>query len=90
MDVHSPIIDYSIRDIINYREISWAQSEEFFFLTQVPVVFEPFLVNPTYYCFGMITQGNLDIQIDHNNYELTPTSVMIYRPGQVIKVKNVS
>lgn len=90
MDVHSPVIDYSIRDIIDYRAISWEQSEEFFFLTQIPVIFEPFLVNPTYYCFGIITQGSLDIQIDHHNYELSPTSLMTYRPGQVFKVKNVS
>jgi len=88
--MQSQIIDYSIRDIIDYRALSWSESEEFFFLTKVPVKFEPFSVNPTYYCFGMITQGNLKIEIDHQPYNLSPNSLMIYRPGQVWKVISIS
>ncbi|WP_158800022.1 AraC family transcriptional regulator [Pedobacter sp. L105] len=88
--MHHQIIDYSIRDIIDYRELSWPESEEFLFLTKVPDKYEPFSVNPTYYCFGMITQGNLEIEIDKQYYKLSPNSLMIYRPGQVFKVISVS
>lgn len=88
--MQSQITDYSIRDIIDYRALSWPESEEFLFLTKVPDKFEPFSVSPNYYCFGMITQGNLEIEIDGLAYQLTPYSLMVYRPGQVFKVISLS
>ena len=89
MKIQHHIADYSIRDIIDYRSLSWSDSEEFLFLTQIPIKFEPFLVSPTYYCFGMITEGNLEIEIDSNAYKLAANSLMVYRPGQIFKVINI-
>ena len=84
------IINYSIRDIIDYRALSWPESEEFLFLTRIPDKYENFSFNPNYYCFGMVTKGNLEIEIDNQYYKLTPNSLMIYRPGQVVKVISLS
>jgi AraC-like DNA-binding protein len=81
--------NYSIKDIIHYRELSWSESEEFLFLTKVPEKFEPFFVNPTYYCVGMITQGKLEIDISNVSHNLSPNSLMVYRPGQIFKVTDI-
>jgi hypothetical protein len=43
-----PVQQYSIRDIIDYRALPWAASEEFLFLTEIPLKFEPFAVESTY------------------------------------------
>jgi AraC family transcriptional activator of pobA len=43
-----PMQQYSIRDIIDYRALPWAASEEFLFLTEIPLKFEPFAVESTY------------------------------------------
>ncbi|WP_111633376.1 helix-turn-helix domain-containing protein [Pedobacter cryoconitis] len=83
------VAGYSIKDIIDYRALSWPESEEFLFLTQIPVKFEPFLITPTYYCFGMITKGKLEIEIDEEPYQLCANSLMVYRPGQVFKVTDL-
>ncbi|MGI4021566.1 MAG: helix-turn-helix domain-containing protein [Janthinobacterium lividum] len=84
------IINYSIRDIINYRSLLWSASDDFLYLTEVPIKYEPFFVKPDYYCFGMITEGSLQININSNTYNLCPNSLMIYRPGQVFKVKKIA
>ncbi|MGI4870841.1 MAG: helix-turn-helix domain-containing protein [Janthinobacterium lividum] len=81
---------YSIRDLLNYRALPWRASEEFWFLTDVPTAFEPFFVQPTYYCCGLLTEGKLDIDIDHECHCLTTQSLLVYRPGQRWKVRAVA
>lgn len=90
MNLQSPVIDYSIRDIIKYRALYWLESEDFFYLTQIPDKFEPFLVKPNYYCFGMITQGSLEININNTYHNVSRDSLMVYRPGQVFKVTRIA
>lgn len=90
MKMQQAIAEYSIKDIINYRNLSWPDSDEFLFLTQIPDRFEPFLVSPTYYCFGIITEGSLEIEVDNAPYQLSPQSLMVYRPGQVFKVIRIA
>lgn len=90
MEISNQINEYSIRDIINYRSLSWLKSEDFLYLTEIPVRIEPFFVKPDYYCFGMMTQGYMEININGVNHELTTNSIMIYRPGQVFKVKTLA
>lgn len=87
--MQSQIIDYTIRDIIHYRQLSWSGSEEFLFLTKIPEKFEPFFVSPTYYCVGMITYGSLEIEISNRSYDLSTRSLMVYRPGEVFKVRQI-
>jgi AraC family transcriptional activator of pobA len=85
-----PAPPYSIRDIITYRALPWVASEEFLFLTEIPLKFEPFLVQPTYYCFGLITEGSLQIAINDCCYTLSLNSLMVYRPGQTFKVQAIT
>ena len=81
--------EYGIRDIINYRAIEWTASEDFFFLTDVPSTFEPYVVQPNYYCVGMISKGALKINISSQLYSLSLNSLMVYRPGQTFKVETI-
>lgn len=85
-----PVHNYSIRDIVNYRDLPWVASEEFLFLTEVPLRFEPYFVQPSYYCVGMITEGSLEININHQSYALSPNDLMVYRPGQVFRVHTIA
>jgi AraC-like DNA-binding protein len=87
--VHFPVLDYTIKDVIDYRSMTWPDSKDFLYLTQIPVEFESDFVRPDYYCFGMIAQGHLEISIDNNHHSLSSSSLMIYRPGQVWKVSRV-
>ncbi|WP_293306084.1 helix-turn-helix domain-containing protein [Pedobacter sp. UBA5917] len=80
------IEDYSIKDIIDYRSLSWPNSRDFLFLTEIPMKFEADFVRPDYYCFGMISQGQLEMNINGRFYNLSPNTIMIYRPGQLWKV----
>ncbi|GLU52054.1 helix-turn-helix domain-containing protein [Dyadobacter frigoris] len=84
------IPEYGIRDIINYRAIDWSESEDFFYLTNIPSKFEPYFVQPNYYCVGMITTGSLKISISGQVHSLTTNSLMIYRPGQTFKVVSIA
>lgn len=81
--------EYGIRDIINYRAIEWTASEDFFFLTDIPSTFEPHVVQPNYYCVGMIDHGGLKINISDRLHSLSPNSLMVYRPGQTFKVEAI-
>jgi AraC-like DNA-binding protein len=84
-----PVREYGIRDIINYRSIEWSASEDFFFLTDVPSKFEPYVIQPNYYCVGMISTGTLKINISNQLYSLSSNSLMVYRPGQTFKVETI-
>lgn len=84
------IQEYGIRDIINYRSLDWVESDDFLYLTDIPSKFEPYFVNPNYYCVGMITSGSLRIIIDSKAYALSTHSLMIYRPGQTFQVTQLS
>ena len=52
------------------------------FLTDVPSTFEPYVVQPNYYCVGMIDNGGLKINISDQLHSLIPNSLTVYRPGQ--------
>lgn len=86
MNVQTSILHYTINDIIAYRSINWPESKDFLFLTDIPIKFEQDFVKPDYYCFGMITEGLLEININSNIYNLSPNSLLIYRPGELWKV----
>jgi AraC family transcriptional activator of pobA len=90
MKSHPVIPQYSIRDIIAYRSLDWPNSKDFLYLTQIPLTFETDFVKPDYYCFGMITRGQLEININGNTHNLSLNSLLIYRPGQLWKVSNVA
>lgn len=86
MNDHPPIPDYTIKDLIDYRSLAWPDSKDFLYLTEIPLKFESDFVKPDYYCFGMITRGLLEINVNHNIYNLSPNALLIYRPGQLWKV----
>jgi AraC family transcriptional activator of pobA len=85
-----PVQQYSIRDIIDYRALPWAASEEFLFLTEIPLKFEPFAVESTYYSFGMITEGSLEIAINGCCHKLSANSLLVYRPGESFKIQAIA
>jgi len=89
MKISDQIHHYTIRDIINYRSIAWLESEDFLYLTELTVKFEPFFMKPDYYCFGMLTEGKMEININAELHELSASSIMIYRPNQIFKVTKV-
>lgn len=80
------ILNYTIRDIMHFRALPFTGSGEFCFFTAIPTQYEPYFVNPDYYCFGLINSGSLTIEIDNATHCLTPNSLMVYRPGQAFKV----
>lgn len=90
MKASASLQNYTIKDIIDYRELSWTDSKEFLFLTQLPLKYETDFVRPDYYCFGLITQGKLEININNELYDLSPNSIMVYRPGQLWKVAKIA
>ncbi|WP_158990169.1 AraC family transcriptional regulator [Mucilaginibacter sp. L196] len=90
MKSQAAIPDYTIKDVIDYRSLAWPDSKDFLYLTQVPLMFESDFVRPDYYCFGMISGGLLEININNNLYNLSANSLMIYRPGQLWKVSRVA
>lgn len=89
MKISNQIHHYTIRDIINYRSLSWMESEDFFYLKVLPDKFEPFFMNPDYYCFGIVTHGSMEININAVLHEVSTNSMLIYRPGQVFKVNKL-
>lgn len=88
--LRAPVKDYSITDIIKYRALPWSVSEEVLCLTEIPQKFEPYFVETNYYCFGMITSGELDIAVNDEREKLSPDTLMIYRPGQFFKVHQLA
>lgn len=77
---------YTINNIVLYRKIEWKLSNDFFYLTEIPAIFEPFTMYPDYYSYGILTKGSMDIEIDNCLHHITPTSFMIYRPEQTLKI----
>ena len=73
MNRQSPASDYTIKDVINYRELPWTDSKDFLYLTEVPLQFESDFVKPDYYCFGMISKGHLEININNEIYRHSGT-----------------
>lgn len=84
------ISQYTIKDIIDYRSLAWSESKDFLYLTKIPEKFEADFVNPDYFCFGMISEGLLKINVNNNEYNLSPHSLLIYRPGQLWKVCSIA
>tara|TARA_Y100000310_G_scaffold344661_2_gene458629 strand:- start:1450 stop:2337 length:888 start_codon:yes stop_codon:yes gene_type:complete len=79
----------SIGDIINFRSLPEMETEDFFFLSDIPSIYEPFSINPDYYSYGFITKGSLHIQIDGQECIMTKNSLMVYRPKQIFKILNI-
>lgn len=85
----SDIKNYSIRNIIDFRKMEWNKSDEFLIIEHVPLEHEKFYLNPDYYSFGLITDGELDFEIDREKIHLTPNSLFTYRPGQLFKILKI-
>lgn len=77
---------YSIKDIIQYRELNWPYSEDFLYMTKIPDQFESFTLKPDYFCCGIITKGSLTIQVDTEINTVEQHSFLIYRPEQIVKI----
>lgn len=89
MKISNQIYNYTIRDIVNYRAVTWTESEDFYYVTDLHSQFEPFFVKPDYYCFGIITEGKMEITINAQHYELCMNSMVIYRPDQVFRISRL-
>jgi AraC family transcriptional activator of pobA len=83
------IKNYSIRNIIDFRQMEWNKSEEFLIIEDVPLEHEQFYLNPDYYSFGLITEGELHFEIDQQAIKLSPNSIFVYRPGQLFKILDI-
>lgn len=81
--------NYSIRNIIDFRQMEWNKSDEFLVIEDVPLEHENFYLNPDYYSFGLITEGELQFEIDQEAIQLSPGSIFIYRPGQLFKILEI-
>lgn len=81
--------NYSINNIVHYRNIDWKLSNDFFYLTEIPENFEPFIVHPDYYAYGILSKGTMDIEIDDCLQHITSKSFMVYRPEQTVKIVNI-
>lgn len=81
--------DYSIRDIIQYRDITWGKSDDFLYLTEIPVDFEPNYFKPNYFSYGLLEKGNIKIEIDQEVFSIGNQSLLVYRPGQVVRILNI-
>jgi len=90
MRKENQIKDYRISDIIHYRSLPELQTDDFLFLTKIPSLFEPFSINPNYYSYGLITKGVLKIEIDNQLCDLSPNSLMIYRPNEIFKIIEIA
>ncbi|HTN45783.1 MAG TPA: helix-turn-helix transcriptional regulator [Flavipsychrobacter sp.] len=80
---------YTINNIVLYRKLDWKLSQDFFYLTDIPEVFEPFAMYPNFYSYGILTKGFMKIEIDNCLYHITPQSFMIYRPEQTLKIVEI-
>lgn len=81
---------YSIQNILNYRNIDWNFSEDFLYLTEVSEIFEPFTFNPNYFSYGLINSGNMLIEVDHTKYQIDPSSLILHRPDQAVKILSIA
>ncbi|WP_375586887.1 helix-turn-helix domain-containing protein [Flagellimonas aurea] len=89
MDSEEIIKDYSIDDIINYRSLSILERNDFFYLSEIPNIYEPFLINPNYYSFGMITDGSMKIKIMDEVSVMGKNTLMVYRPKETFKIVEI-
>ena len=81
--------DYTIRDIIDYRKISWNKSDEFFYLTAIPKVFEEYALKPNYFSYGLLQSGSIKIEVDHKDFLIKGHSLLVYRPNQIIRILDI-
>lgn len=63
---------------------------DFGLFTDIPTDYELEPLNSTYYCFGFITTGILNIKVDGVDYSMDTTSMLVYRPGQQFKVAKIA
>ncbi|MAX82243.1 MAG: hypothetical protein CL843_18955 [Crocinitomicaceae bacterium] len=81
--------DYTIADIIQFRNINWQKSAQFFYLEEIPTIHENAYFQPNYYSYGFVDSGTLIIEVDHKEHIIQGQSILIYRPGQVIRIKHI-
>ncbi|NLP58342.1 AraC family transcriptional regulator [Lutibacter sp. B1] len=82
-------LNYSIRDVLNFRKLEWGKSNDFFYLTDIPSTFEPDFFKPNYFSFGLLDKGFIKIEIDDNTHIINNRSFMIYRPEQIIQISQI-
>lgn len=80
------IKDCSIVDIVDFRSLNQSKTNQFYFLSEIPSIFEPYPINPNYYSFGLITEGSLTIKIDNKVCDLTKNTLMVYRPKEIFRL----
>jgi AraC-like DNA-binding protein len=83
---------YSIKNIITFRELKWNYTEDFLFLTDIPESFEPFILTPDYFSYGIINKGQLVVELDGEllHIDNKKRSFFIYRPHQNLKIVEIS
>lgn len=83
---------YSIDNIINYRDLKWNHTRDFFFMTKISTSFESFFITPSYYSYGIITSGKLIIELDgkHLQIDNTNKSFFVCRPDLNFKIIEIS
>lgn len=81
--------NYSINNIAFYRKIDWRLSDDFFYLTDIPVSFEPFVIHPDYYSYGILSAGSIVIEIDNCCHYISTQSFMVYRPEQKFRIISI-
>lgn len=83
---------YSIKNIIKFRELEWNYTDDFLFLTTIPESFEPFLLTPDYFSYGIISKGKLTVELDGELLQIDnkKRSFFVYRPHQNLKIIDVS
>ncbi|SDG19571.1 helix-turn-helix domain-containing protein [Epilithonimonas hungarica] len=82
--------NYSIKNIITYRQLDWNISEDFLYLTDIPEIFEPFTMKPDYFSYGLIKSGSMLIEIDSNKFHIDSRSLLVYRPDQTLKILDLA
>lgn len=83
---------YSIKNIIEFRKLNWDHSDDFLFLTNIPESFEPFILTPDYFSYGIISKGQLVVELDGELLYIDnkKRSFFIYRPHQNLKILEIS
>ncbi|MGF7043023.1 helix-turn-helix domain-containing protein [Mucilaginibacter lappiensis] len=81
---------YSIKNIITFRKLDWDISEDFLYTTDISEVFEPFIMKPDYYSYGLLDSGGMQIEIDNNKFHINSSSLLVYRPDQTLKILEIA
>lgn len=82
---------YSIKNIINHGKIKWIYSSDFLFFSRVSTIFELSSFTANYYSYGMVTDGNIILELDGEVIKLNKQNqaFLIHRPFQDIRVLKI-